>query len=146
MLCALRLLGGSKFTQIHNVGCHLPPCRAAVAGLEGGYIYVFSFIIYFNCCRQLTYKHPFRTPRPLETHTSARHHKSACQPPHHKGAEQIGRGTRAEWRREGRQESRRGDGGWSSLVSHRKGRKGRKASYCTGFASFAAQYFINNIF
>ena len=89
MLCALRLLGRSKFTQIHKVDCHLPPCRAAVAGLEGGYIYVFSFIIYFNCYRQLTYKHPFRTPRPLETHTSARHHKSACQPPHHKGAEQI---------------------------------------------------------
>jgi len=25
MLCALHVLGGSKFTQIHKVGCHLPP-------------------------------------------------------------------------------------------------------------------------
>ena len=44
------------------------------------------------------------------------------------------------------QEEGRREGGWSSLVSHRKGRKG---SYCTGFASFAifvVQYFINNIF
>jgi len=27
----LRVLGGSKFIHIHKVGCHLPPCRAAVA-------------------------------------------------------------------------------------------------------------------
>ncbi|MBC2697481.1 MAG: hypothetical protein HF976_05185 [ANME-2 cluster archaeon] len=32
MVCALRVLGGSKFTRIHKVGCHLPPYRAAVAG------------------------------------------------------------------------------------------------------------------
>ncbi|MCD4806639.1 MAG: hypothetical protein K8R13_03560 [Methanococcoides sp.] len=25
------VIGGSKFKQIHKVGCHLPPWRAAVA-------------------------------------------------------------------------------------------------------------------
>jgi len=44
--------GGSKLSQIYKVGCHLPPFRAAVAGL-GAAIYI-SFIIYFNCCRPLT--------------------------------------------------------------------------------------------
>ena len=77
MLCALRVLGRFKSTQIHNVGCHLPPCRAAVAGVGAG-TYI-SFIIYFNCRRQLTYKHPIHTPRPLETHASTRHRKTpAC--------------------------------------------------------------------
>ncbi|MRG77167.1 MAG: hypothetical protein C5S33_05315 [ANME-2 cluster archaeon] len=37
----MRVLGGSKFIHIHKVGCHLPPCRAAVAvvgapGWSGG--------------------------------------------------------------------------------------------------------------
>ena len=29
------------------------------------------------------------------------------------------------------------EGGWSLLVSHRKGRKDRNGFYCPGFASFA---------
>ncbi|MBC2698906.1 MAG: hypothetical protein HF976_09520 [ANME-2 cluster archaeon] len=35
--------------------------------------------------------------------------------------EQIGRGTRAEWREEGAEGELKNRGGWSSLVSHRKG-------------------------
>ena len=76
--------------------------------------------------------------------------KLACQPPHHKGRRSRSGGAPGEREGErGRRESRRMNGGWSSLVSHRKGRKDRKGSYCTGFASFAlfaVQYITNNIF
>jgi len=57
-------------------------------------------------------------------------------------AERDGHLGRVEAR--GGRESGSGDGGWSSLVSHRKVRKDRKGFYCTGFASFvffAVQYF-----
>ena len=61
------------------------------------------------------------------------------------GADREGAHGQSEDER-GWQESRRRDGGWNSLVSHRKVRKDRKGVYCPCFASFAVQYFINNIF
>jgi len=39
-----------------------------------------------------------------------------------------------------------GTGAGCHYLVHRKGRKDRKGFYCPGFSSFAAQYFINNIF
>ena len=133
MLCALRVLGGSKFTQIHKVDCHLPPCRAAVAGVEGGYIYVFSFIIYFNCCRQLTYKHPIRTPDRWKL-MHLRGTTKAPASPHttRAGGAEIGDGHPGSVKARGgggRDEEWKG-AEFHYLVHH-------KGFYCNGFASLA---------
>ena len=107
-----------------------------------------SQIIYFNSRRQRTNTtsipysgtagYPFIHKAP----------KKRLPAPHHKAGQsrdQDGHPDKVK-ARGGRQESERRDGGWNSLVSHRKVRKDRKGFYCHGFASFVVQYFINNIF
>jgi len=70
-----------------------------VAGVGAG-TYI-SFVIYFNCRRQLTYKHPIRTPdRRILMHLRGTGKRLPAPTPH-KRAEQSERGTRVKWRREG---------------------------------------------
>jgi len=45
MLCTLRFLGGSKFTQIHKVGCHLAALTGCGGRGSGSYTSLLSYIL-----------------------------------------------------------------------------------------------------
>ena len=99
----------NKFRANSNQQGWLPP--AALTGCGGrarGAAICISYIIYFNCCRQLTNITSTLHPRTTNTHASMRHYKSACQPPHHKcGWSRLGGAPGQSEDERGWQESRR---------------------------------------
>ena len=63
----------------------LPPAALTGCGGRGNVSYtcLLTYILTATCSEQTQL--PFRTPGPLDSHASTRHHKSACQLPYHKG-------------------------------------------------------------